>query len=101
MTAKRRSEGFAQQLKDQAVQVENLKRSPQTGSQTGGSRIQGGDSSRSASQGSRNGSGDDAGLLAGQGPRQVALDRLQSKDSVSQARATLLGASVEDRLAAL
>ena len=45
------------------------------------------------------------GLLAGEGQRQVALDRLQSKvqiaDSVSHARAALMGTSVEDRLAAL
>ena len=106
VTAKRGSEGFAQQLEDQVVQVENLKSALRKLE----AKLAEAESKAEIllAQHRRARAVDratEAGLLAGQGQRQVALDRLQSKvqmaDSVSQARAALMGTSVEDRLAAL
>ena len=106
VSAKRAAESFSQQLEDQAVQVENLKsalRKLEAKLAEAQARAE-----ILLAQHRRARAVDraaEAGVLAGEGRRQVALDRLQSQvqlaDSVSQARAALMGTSVEDRLAAM
>ncbi len=106
VSSKRAGDSFGQQLEDQAVQVENLKaalRKLEAKLAEAQSKAE-----LLLAQHRRARAVDratEAGLLAAQGPRQGALDRLQSQvqlaDSVSHARAALMGTSVEDRLAAL
>jgi len=105
VSSKRAGDSFSQQLEDQAVQVENLKsalRKLEAKLAEAQSKAE-----LLLAQHRRARAVDratEAGLAA-QGQRQGALDRLQSKvqmaDSVSHARAALMGTSVEDRLAAL
>lgn len=106
VSAKRTADSFHQQLEDQAVQVENLKSALR--------KLEAKLAEAEAkaelllAQHRRARAVDraaEAGMLSGDSRRQVALDRLQSQvqvaESVSQARAALMGTSVEDRLAAL
>jgi phage shock protein A len=106
VSSKRATESFSQQLEDQAVQVENLKSALRklevklAEAQAKADILMAQHRRARAAERAA-----EAGLLAGEGQRQVALDRLQSKvqmaDSVSHARAALMGTSVEDRLATL
>jgi phage shock protein A len=106
VSARRATESFSQQLEDQAVQVENLKsalRKLEAKLAEAQSRAEILLAQHRRARAVERAA--EAGLLAGEGQRQVALDRLQNKvqmaDSVSHARTALMGTSVEDRLAAL
>jgi phage shock protein A len=107
VTSRRAAESFSQQLEDQAVQVENLKGAlrkleAKLSEAQAKSDILIAQHRRARAVERAT----DAGLVSREeGKRQMALDRLQNRvqlaESVSHARAALLGTSVDDRLAAL